>query len=173
MSFSFDDAEEILENPQEITVSCDVATWTWRFRNGFMVTMRGPLQARIFFRARTGADPPFEKQSPHQKESPYVTRLQGFMFDARQHDKFISLESIRGPRMQESMPTPAPTPRMRNQSNPYADSVQRRLADERIHRSNDFEQRTVIERGSMPSEPVNHFGIPQATMRCLEVSAFR
>lgn len=34
--------------------------------------------------------------------------------------------------------------------------------------------RVVYERASIPSEPVNAFGIPQATMRCLEVcSAFR
>jgi hypothetical protein len=36
------------------------------------------------------------------------------------------------------------------------------------------EPRQIIENGSIPGEPVNAFGIPQATMRCLEVGlAFR
>lgn len=33
-----------------------------------------------------------------------------------------------------------------------------------------FEERLVIEQAVLPAEPINAFGIPQASMRCLEVS---
>ena len=32
------------------------------------------------------------------------------------------------------------------------------------------EPRVLIERAAIPGEPVNAFGIPQATMRCLELA---
>lgn len=62
-------------------------------------------------------------------------------------------ESPKTPRAR-IMPTPSPN-----------GTVMHRVDDERLWE----EPRVGIDQASIPGEPVNAFGIPQATMRCLEV----
>jgi hypothetical protein len=97
-----------------------------------------------------------------------------FQFDANFHDKYIALESILGARSIETIPPPtplmvtAPSPSVQaaavgaNQSQ----SSQQQADDERRWE----EPRVLIDHASLPGEPVNAFGIPQATMRCLELA---
>ncbi len=56
-----------------------------------------------------------------------------------------------------------------NNRRPQKVRARARAADEN---DDGIEQRIVIDRATIPVEPVNAFGIPQATMRCLEVSDF-
>lgn len=140
MSISLDGAREKLvpplpNAPPAIFVECSEAVWTYRYFNGYIVTLRGVLNARLV-------------QVPSlQPNSPPVLKFESLTFDSNKHEKFLKVESI--------VRDPPKTPRMKNES-----PVMGAPKDE---------EKIVIERATIPAEPVNAFGIPQATMRCLEV----
>ncbi|TFY60614.1 hypothetical protein EVJ58_g5043 [Rhodofomes roseus] len=79
----------------------------------------------------------------------YTLRIESLIFDALTHEKLINIDSIEGTRIASS---PAASQGMGDVDPRYE------------------EPRTVIERASFPAEPINAFGIPQATMRCLELA---
>lgn len=138
-------------------VECVTAVWTYKYHNGYTVTLRGPLTAHVVI---TSSHPPGAAQGAAQ----YPLKFEDFQFDANYHDKYIALDSVMGSRVAES----PKTPRTRNVSTPAVNGTatqqQQREEDKKWE-----EPRVLIEKASIPGEPVNAFGIPQATMRCLEV----
>ncbi|KAF8824575.1 hypothetical protein HHX47_DHR8000424 [Lentinula edodes] len=169
----------------------------------------------------------------------FLLKFEDFQFDASYHDKYITLESIMGPRSIENpkeylppsvtMGTGTPTsantststtPRLRNaqvrngapaavgvtglsgpsssatssttmstSSSPAINGITGSTtafsssptmmnweSEQSAHpsassgRSQWDEPRVLISQGFIPGEPVNAFGIPQATMRCLELA---
>lgn len=159
MTLSLDGARERLHFTNHAVVECVTAAWTYKYTNGYTVTLRGPLTAHIIM-VPNPARPP-GAPTPQQ---PYSLKFESLDFNANFHDKSISLESISGIRSELS---PSRTPRIRNAPTPTANGITG-PGDE--HQK--FEEpRVYYEQASIPGEPVNAFGIPQATMRCLEVSS--
>lgn len=156
MTLSLDGARERLVAQHHAVVECVSAVWTYKYTNGYIVTLRGPLTVHAFV-------VPLTTPSPTQpQQTPYALRFDQLQFDAHTHEKFISLDGIAGQRSVESPKTPgvrsAPTP------SPNGASANQREEDRQWD-----EPRILIDSASIPGEPVNAFGIPQATMRCLEV----
>lgn len=164
MTLSLDGARERSYASGHSVVECVTAVWTYKYNNGYTVTLRGPLTAHV---VATSSHPPGSTQAA--QGSPFVLKFDDFQFDANYHDKYISLDSILGPRSVESPKTPgirnAPTPTM-NGSTSQQQQQQQQLEEDKKWE----EPRVTIDKASLPGEPVNAFGIPQATMRCLEVS---
>jgi hypothetical protein len=151
MTLSLDGARERLLAQHHAVVECVSAVWTYKYNNGYTVTLRGPLTVHVFIVPLTSP--------PQPSQSPYTLRFDHLQFDAHTHEKFISLDGIVGDRAVE-------TPRGRNAPTPSPNgaSVGQREDDRQWD-----EPRIMIDQASIPGEPVNAFGIPQATMRCLEV----
>ena len=147
--------------PGHSVVECVAAIWTYKYTNGYTVTLRGPLTTHVII---TNTHLHGNGQMPQ-----YALKFEDFQFDASIHEKYIALESIMGSRMLE-LPK---TPRVRNTPTPTpaGTSMQVQQQLQQVEDDKKWEEpRVIIERGSIPGEPVNAFGIPQATMRCLEVS---
>lgn len=171
MSLTLDGARERMYAANHCVVECVAAVWTYRYKNGYTVTLRGPLTAHVVITS-TGPYPPRSSQG-------YVLRFEDFQFDANYHDKYISVDSIVGrilpapnqggpvvesPKTPRSRHTPAPPG---SSSGPQNGTSEQEEEDKKWE-----EPKVSIERGWIPGEPVNAFGIPQATMRCLEVRFF-
>lgn len=159
MTLSLDGARERMYAHGHSIVECVGAVWTYKYNNGYTVTLRGPLTAHIML---ISSHPPGSTQA---QGSQFLLKFEDFQFDANYHDKYISLDSVMGPRSLES----PKTPRDRNASTPAlngSSSQQQQLEEDKKWE----EPRVTIERASLPGEPVNAFGIPQATMRCLELA---
>jgi hypothetical protein len=149
MSLTLDGARERVFAPGHAIVECVTAIWTCRYSNGHIVTLRGPLTAHLVICSPAPHPHPGAMQN-NGSTPPYVLKFDDFEFDAHSHDKYIALEAIAGPRKTEE-----PVPTMNG-----APDEDKKWEEPRL----------IIENGSIPGEPVNAFGIPQATMRCLEVS---
>jgi len=166
MTLSLDSARERIYQTGHTVIECVGASWTYRYRNGYTVTLRGPLTAHVIATSKT---PPGSNTGDN---SDFMYKFDEFQFDANFHDKFIALESILGVRSIENLPPP--TPMMVSAPSPSAQAAaagsgpvsQNQADDERKWE----EPRLFIDRASLPGEPVNAFGIPQATMRCLELA---
>ncbi|KAH7912464.1 LIM-domain binding protein-domain-containing protein [Hygrophoropsis aurantiaca] len=156
MSLSLDGARERLVNPSHAIIECVTAIWTYRYNSGYTVTLRGPLTVHVLI------VPPIGNGQANQ---PASLKFDNFEFNGNTHEKTISLEAIMGQRIMDSPKTPrlhnGPTP------SPNGTSTIQQRADE--DRQWD-EPRILIQDASIPGEPVNAFGIPQATMRCLELA---
>ncbi|KAF7330879.1 hypothetical protein MVEN_02427400 [Mycena venus] len=126
--------------------------------NGHIVTLRGPLTAHLVI----CAPHPQGTTLPANGVPPYVLKFDDFEFDAHSHDKYIALEAISGTRRTEEV---APAPANGTGNGSGSGSVGGVDEDKKWE-----EPRQIIENGSIPGEPVNAFGIPQATMRCLELA---
>ncbi|KAK0453084.1 LIM-domain binding protein-domain-containing protein [Armillaria borealis] len=150
MTLTLDGARERMYSQGHSVVECVTAVWTYKYNNGYTVTLRGPLTAHVVV------------ASPQPPATNHVLKFDDFQFDANYHDKFISIESIMGQRMIES----PKTPRIRNVPTPGPNGISNQDDEDKKWE----EPRIIIERGSIPGEPVNAFGIPQATMRCLELA---
>ncbi|KZT74462.1 hypothetical protein DAEQUDRAFT_807589 [Daedalea quercina L-15889] len=146
MSLSLDGARERASSSTQAIVECPDALWTFRYQNGFSVVLKGPFTAHVVL----VAEPPPQTQPPQVPTPPnYALRIENMIFDALTHEKLINIDSIEGTRMASS-PSAAMS---------FGD------VDPRLE-----EPRTIIERAVYPAEPINAFGIPQATMRCLELA---
>ncbi|KAI6033858.1 LIM-domain binding protein [Pisolithus microcarpus] len=158
MTLSLDGARERLVDQAHAVVECVSAVWTYKYTNGYTVTLRGPLTVHILLYPTTGSSP----TSPQQFQS--WLKIGHFQFDANIHEKFISLDAITGNRIIE----PPKTPRARNNPTPTPNGAS---GAHRTEEDRQWEEhRVIINNASIPGEPVNAFGIPQVTMRCLEVS---
>uniref|UniRef100_A0A8H8CLL6 LIM-domain binding protein-domain-containing protein n=1 Tax=Psilocybe cubensis TaxID=181762 RepID=A0A8H8CLL6_PSICU len=138
-------------------VECMTAVWTYRYTNGYIVMLKGPLTVNAIL---TQVTPPNSTSQAPQ----YIWKFDDFTFDANAHEKFISLEYILGNRVIEWTPPSyaASMPGMSSQAQMQQHHIEE---DKRCE-----EPRVLIDHGSIPGEPVNAFGIPQATMRCLELA---
>ncbi|KAJ7727893.1 LIM-domain binding protein-domain-containing protein [Mycena metata] len=153
MSFTLDGARERLSMPGHAIVECVTAVWTCRYNNGHIVTLRGPLTVHLVI-CSPGPQQAGAAQQNGGGAPPYVLKFDDFEFDAHSHDKYIALEAIAGPRKAEE------SAQTMNGAAAAAGDDDKKWEEPRL----------LIENGSIPGEPVNAFGIPQATMRCLELA---
>lgn len=141
MNFSVDGATERLESatpgaPPCSVVECKSASWTYRYKDGYSVVLRGPLVAHVQLDlSNPGAQPHY--------------LIKGFNFNASNHERCISLDSIMGRRIPPLNQT---------------------AAEELVRSRGGVEGPIRFESATLPPEPVNAFGIPQMTMRCLELA---
>ncbi|KAI6040700.1 LIM-domain binding protein-domain-containing protein [Pisolithus marmoratus] len=158
MTLSLDGARERLVNQAHAVVECVSAVWTYQYTNGYTVTLRGPLTVHILLYPAAGPTP-----NPPQQYA-YSLKIEHFQFDANMHEKFISLDAISGNRVLEAPKTPRP----RNNPTPTPNGAP---GTHRTEEDRQWEEpRVLIHSASIPGEPVNAFGIPQVTMRCLELA---
>jgi hypothetical protein len=157
MNLTLDGARERIISPGQAVVECVSAVWTYKYTNGYTIHLRGPLTAHIWVTQATQ-----QPAVPAPTGPALSLKFEHLQFDANYHDKYITIESINGPRTGKSpsMRNP-PTPVMMNgMVSQQSQQQPPDNKDDRIH----------YEWSSLPAEPVNAFGVPQATMRCLEVS---
>lgn len=159
MSLSLDGARERLLSQNRAVIECVTAAWTYKYTNGYTVTLRGPLTAHIILVPNTARNQPGVQAS----SAPFTLKFDSLDFGANFHDKSISLESILGMRNPES--SPPKTPHQRSAPTPNSIAGSSSLDEDKKWE----EPRVTIDHAYIPGEPVNAFGIPQATMRCLEV----
>jgi hypothetical protein len=159
MSLSLDGARERLVSHGHAVVECVTALWTYKYSNGYTVTLRGPLTCHVIVGPPSTPGTGIPTQPAQQT---YSLKIENLQFDANLHDKYICIDSVMGQRMMESPKTPRP----RHALTPTANGTDAQRAEEDRKWE---EPRIFIERACIPGEPVNAFGIPQATMRCLEV----
>ncbi|KAF8883407.1 LIM-domain binding protein-domain-containing protein [Infundibulicybe gibba] len=159
MTLSLDGARERIYAPGHVVVECVTAIWTYKYNNGYTVTLRGPLTTHLIM---TSQYPPGE--NPPGTPPKFVLKFEDFQFDATHHDKYIAVDSIIGARVSESPQTPRARI-VQPQTPNGTTSQQQREEDKKWD-----EPRIIIDRATIPGEPVNAFGIPQATMRCLELA---
>lgn len=165
MNFSLDGARERLLGQGHAVVECVHAVWTFKYLNGYTVTLRGPMTAHILVTPHT----PQPSQSSSQGLS-YSLKFDQLQFDANYFDKLVSVDAIIGNKVSDSPRTPhlRALPPVGMNGNGAGAAVNGRRPEDDPSRYE--EPRYIYERASLPAEPVNAFGIPQATMRCLEVS---
>jgi hypothetical protein len=175
MTLSLDGARERVVAPNQAIVQCVSAMWTYRYHNGYTVTLRGPFTAYVSVTPNATQNGASAQSVP---PSPYTLKIDHIQFDSNLYEKHVAVDAIGGSRLDankppqvRNVPTPSPTingaggppPPLSHPSQPPPPQVGQR-DDERWE-----EHRITYERASIPTEPVNAFGIPQATMRCLEV----
>jgi hypothetical protein len=144
MTLSLDGARERSSTlgPNHCVIECPSASWIHRYNNGYTVTLKGPMTAHVVVSRPASGTP--DMTASFQGGQRHL-KFESLQFDAYQHDKFISVDAL-----------------MNSRSN----GMQLRQ-DEGFKWE---EPRILVERSLIPEEPINAFGIPQATMRCLEVS---
>ncbi|KAF9057310.1 LIM-domain binding protein-domain-containing protein [Panaeolus papilionaceus] len=155
MTLSLDGARERQFGQGHYVVECVGAIWTYKYTNGYIVTLRGPLTAHVLINATA---PPGQPQG-------YTFRFEELQFDANFHDKYIALDSIAGKRSIDGRRSPIAED---GPSNSPGQGSQSSQSQSQHHKWE--EPRIMLEGASIPGEPVNAFGIPQATMRCLELA---
>ncbi|KAI0829274.1 LIM-domain binding protein-domain-containing protein [Trametes gibbosa] len=152
MTINIDGARERLATPSHALVECANAAWTFRYQNGYNITLRGPLTADVIVQPHTPPGQP----SNGSGVAPYTLKLERLQFDAFSHDKFVALDSIVGERIPES---------------PRGLPMSPGMPGTQTEDPNRFDEaKYIIEHAIVPAEPINAFGIPQATMRCLELA---
>ncbi|CAA7259582.1 unnamed protein product [Cyclocybe aegerita] len=167
MTLSLDGARERTFGQGHSVVECVAAVWTYKYTNGYTVTLRGPLTAHVIVAATQ--PPPSSTSGPstssNTQQPAYTLKFEEFQFDANFHDKCIALDAIQGNRTIEPPKGPMTPP------SPLPPGASQADWDRRWEETRRWEEpRMTIEHASLPGEPVNAFGIPQATMRCLELA---
>ncbi|KAI0285276.1 SNF2 family N-terminal domain-containing protein [Russula brevipes] len=148
MRLSLDGARERAIGPNQAIVQCVSATWTYRYHNGYTVTLRGPFTAHVAVTPDAGRD-----GAPAQPVHRTPTlKIDSIRFDSNLYEKQIAVDVIGGNRLDNN------------------ESPQVRDAPTSSPTLNTTEPQIAYERAFIPAEPVNAFGIPQATMRCLELA---
>ncbi|CAK5276120.1 unnamed protein product [Mycena citricolor] len=87
MSLTLDGARERVASPGHAIVECVAAEWTCRYTNGHVVTLRGPLKARLVMCSLSPTS-----------ATPFVLKFDDLEFDATSHDKYVLIDSILGRR---------------------------------------------------------------------------
>ncbi|KAH8829934.1 LIM-domain binding protein-domain-containing protein [Flagelloscypha sp. PMI_526] len=197
MSITLDGAtervESLVNNVQAIVIECQDSSWIFRYTNGYVVTLRGSLLVRMLLNKKEDNHDSMDEFGPGMDgRRPSLggdaANLMGkkdvdwmfdqVIFDARGHEKYVSLASIRG--IVGSTGSGS-----EGASSPGAGAMlglegPGTMANGVGGMVNGFgggagtgadDPHIVIENGSIPGEPVNAFGIPQPTMRCLEVKS--
>lgn len=147
MSITLDNAVETPNHNGLYIIECRAATWTYRYDNGYTVALRGPLSATAQVVPAAGGR--------------YALKFDNVGFDANLHEKSLAIDAIIGIRSE-------PTPKVRMPNTPNSTPNITNSVREDDQRGSE-ELRINIDKANIPAEPVNAFGIPQATMRCLEV----
>lgn len=179
MTLSLDGARERVVGPNQAVVQCVSAMWTYRYRNGYTVTLRGPFAAHVVVTPNATQNGASAQSVP---PTAFILKIDHISFDSNLYEKHVAVDVIGGNRLDaanktpqvRNAPTPSPTingaavlpvpaPQPQPPQQPPRQVSQR--DDERWE-----EPRITYERATIPAEPVNAFGIPQATMRCLELA---
>jgi LIM-domain binding protein len=144
MTLSLDGAQERVVGSNQAVVRCVSAMWTYRYHNGYTVTLRGPFTASAAVirndtldgtEARTASAPP----------STFILKFDHIQFDSNVYEKRVAVDAIGGNRLDTNNVL-----QFRDASTPTS---------------------IIYERAFIPADPVDAFGIPHATMRCLEVGS--
>lgn len=152
MTISLDGAQERTSGPTHGIVECSSAIWTYRYWNGWTITLRGRLTAHILVIPKvSGVNQTYAPGS-------YSLKFDALQFDAMTYERLLSAETFRVP--------PSPT----SQNTPLADEEYQPGSNEPQKVQLENEERWLCKEVFLPLSPINAFGIPQATMRCLEVS---
>ncbi|EJD00833.1 uncharacterized protein FOMMEDRAFT_89101, partial [Fomitiporia mediterranea MF3/22] len=190
MSFNFEGAKERM-GPTAYTLYVEslTASWTFYYLNGYIVTLRGPFNATVVIVPNPPAIPPpptganGAQPQPQPPHMPYTLKIDTISFDAQKHEKALRVECIHGRRSDPVQRTPKMM--MKMESSPAGSSTSTiasasgaeggvggtpAFEDEKAGAGGGGDMVVHFERATIPSEPVNAFGIPQATMRCLEAS---
>ncbi|KAF9480830.1 hypothetical protein BDN70DRAFT_977372 [Pholiota conissans] len=162
MSFTLDGARERSFGQGHSVVECVSAVWTYRYTNGYTVTLRGPLTVHVIIAASGPGG------------SGQTLKFEDFQFDANTHDKLLASEAIAGTRTIEVIKEPNAYEHFaaeRRAAEAIANGTAPTLAEAQAAEDAKWEEPKVfIDKAVLPGEPVNAFGIPQATMRCLELA---
>lgn len=177
MTLSLDGARERVVGSNQAIVQCVSAMWTYRYHNGYIVTLRGPFTAYVSVIPNAT-----QNGAPAQSVPPsgFTLKIDHIQFDSNVYEKHVAVDVIGGNRLDSNKtpqvrngPTPSPTmngaagppPPLPPPHPPQPPPSQAGQRDE----GGWEDHRITYERAYIPTEPVNAFGIPQATMRCLEV----
>lgn len=160
MNLILDGVQERALTPGTSVVDCPSAQWIWRFVDGHVISLRGTFSCQVSA-YRNAEDPP---------DRPYTLKFDTMTFDSNSHEKLLALDSIRGARGLESIQRTPATTTQGSPDNASSSSNNTIKTEEGSERQMDSDPRVVIEHAVLPPDPVNAFGIPQASMRCLEVS---
>ena len=160
MNITLDGARERIISPGHAVVECVSAIWTYKYTNGYTIHLHGPLTAHIWV-VQAPLQQPTQQMSTNTNP-PLALKFETLQFDANYHDKYVTIECINGQKIGRS-------PRERNVPTPVMNGMGPQQQQQQTDGKDD---RIYYERSSLPGEPVNAFGVPQATMRCLEVCRF-
>lgn len=169
MTLSLDGAREDAVGPNRVIVRCVFAMWTYRYNNGYTVTLRGPFSADIVAIPDPTQNGAPAQSAPHPTFKLMINRIH---FESYLYEKRVSVDVMGGNRLDanqtpqvHSIPTPPPTVNGAGVLPLPPPQLPPPQADQRN------EERWEVHDDSayIPAEPVNPFGIPSATMRCLEV----
>ena len=139
MTLSLDGAHESVVGPNCAIVQCASAMWTYRYHNGYTVTLRGPFTASVAVIRNETLDGTEARTAPPT----FMLKLDHIQFDLNVFEKRVALDVIGGHQLDTNNVL-----QLRDSSTPTS---------------------IIYERAFIPADPVNAFGIPQATMRYLEV----
>jgi LIM-domain binding protein len=160
MNFVLDGARERTLGFGTSVIDCPDAQWVWRYYDGHVVILRGTFSCQItaFHNSRAEGDQPA-----------YNLKFENMLFDTNSREKMILLDSIQGTRGVENIQK---TPSTTTQGSPdNASPSSANTMKEDVDRLPDPDPRVLIDHALLPAEPVGIFGIPQAAVRCLEVSS--
>jgi LIM-domain binding protein len=162
MTLSLDGARERIVAPNCARVQCVSATWTYRYHNGYTVALRGPFTAYVVVipnAIQSGA-------SPESARNPtFSLKIGRIQFASNLYEKNVSVNAIGGSRLDANE-----SPEVRNALTPpptVSDADVPPFLQE-VQEGKWEEPWITYDRAFIPMEPVNSFGVPQASMRCLE-----
>src|SRR6266436_1059198 len=113
MTLSLDGARERVVGPNQAVVQCASAVWTYRYRNGYTVTLRGPFVAHVVVTPNAT-----QNGAPAQSVPPtsFILKIDHIQFDSNLYEKHVAVEAIGGNRLDANKapqvgnaPTPSPT----------------------------------------------------------------
>ena len=176
MTLSLDGARERVVGPDRAIVQCVTAMWTFRYHNGYTVVLRGPFTAHVTVTSNATSDITLAQPAPPSTSMPKILKIDHVQFDSDVYEKHVAVDVIGGHRIDTYK-----TPQIHHTSTPtrtftrygavaapqclQPQPLQVGQRDEERYE----EPRITYEGAFIPADPVNAFGIPQATMRCLEV----
>lgn len=140
-------------------IECPDAQWVWRYYDGHVVVLRGAFSCQITA---------FFNNKPEGDQPPYTLKFDSMNFDATTRERMILLDAIQGTRSVENVQKTPSTTTQGSPDNASPPSVNTTKDD--VERLSDAEPRVLIDHALLPADPIGLFGIPQAAMRCLEVS---
>ena len=113
MTLSLDGARERVVAPNQAIVQCVSAMWTYRYHNGYTVTLRGPFTAYVSVTPNATQNGASAQSVP---PSTYTLKIDHIQFDSNLYEKHVAVDAIGGSRLDankppqiRNVPTPSPT----------------------------------------------------------------
>ncbi|KAI5122137.1 hypothetical protein M0805_000784 [Coniferiporia weirii] len=147
-------------------VECQNAAWTFRYSNGYIVTLRGMLTAHIILHPNAASPPVQSGVNGAVSPAQLSLKFEHISFNARTHEKALRIDAIEGKRREPVQRTP----KMKPEPSPGTSTIASSSSPPQEEEYGNGELVVHIDGATIPVEPVNAFGIPQATMRCLELA---